>query len=95
MNGDLAGRSSEYGLSLFCGSRFRGGKRRSVGNDRLRKRSVGRGVGGGMVVWGRSRWAIVVDLSAVCVHTAEGTRKRGETGKTGHGGCFFQRMSKR
>lgn len=54
MNGDLAGRSSEYGLSLFCGSRFRGGKRRSVGNDRLRKRSVGRGVGGGMVVWGRS-----------------------------------------
>lgn len=41
------------------------------------------------MVWGRGGWAIVVDLSALCVHTAESMRERGETGETGHGGGFF------
>lgn len=89
MNGDLTSSSGEYGLSLLCGSRLWGSKRGSVGNDWLRERSVGRGIGGGMVVWGRGGWAIVVDLSAVCVHTAESPCERGETGETGHGGCLF------
>lgn len=89
MNGDLTSRSGEYGLSLSCETGFGGRKRRRVGNNWLRKRSVGCRVGGRGMVWGRGGWAIVVDLSALCVHTAESTRKRGETWEAGHDSCFF------
>lgn len=47
------------------------------------------------MVWGRGGWAIVVDLSALCVHTTESTHECGETGEAGHGGCFFNPFLKR
>lgn len=47
------------------------------------------------MVWGRGGWAIVVDLSALCVHTTESTCECGETGEAGHGGCFLIPFLKR